>query len=69
MKSRGTNRTFEGRPVVSVPILLSPGDVVTVTWRATSGPGHADGVEFVSTPGVHHGGDKSLTPAPCADGP
>ncbi|WP_374457518.1 DUF4012 domain-containing protein [Nocardioides sp.] len=67
VKSRGTNRTFDGRAVVSVPILVSPGDVVTVTWRATSGPGHTGGVEFVSTPGVHHGGEKELVPAPCAE--
>ncbi|WP_210502999.1 DUF4012 domain-containing protein [Nocardioides xinjiangensis] len=65
VKSRGTNRTFRGRPVVSVPILLTPGDVVTLTWRATSGPGHSGGVEFISTPGVHHGGAEQFVPAPC----
>ena len=65
--SRGTNRTYEGRPVVSIPILLRPGDVVTVTWRATSGTGHTAGVEFVSTPGVHHGGARVFVPAPCGE--
>lgn len=68
VKSRGTNRTYQGRPVVSVPILLTPGDVVTLSWRATSGPGHTGGVEFVSTPGVHHGGEKEFIPAPCGTG-
>ena len=66
VKSTGTNRTFEGRPIVSVPILLTPGDVVTLTWSATSGADHSDGVEFISTPGVQHGGGKQFVPAPCA---
>ena len=66
VKSTGTNRAFEGRPIVSVPILLTPGDVVTLTWSATSGTGHSEGVEFISTPGVQHGGDKQFVPAPCA---
>lgn len=66
VKSTGTNRTFEGRPVVSVPILLEPGDVVTLTWRATSGAGHTGGVELISTPGVQRGGGKQFVPAPCA---
>ncbi|QSR32860.1 hypothetical protein CFI00_20625 [Nocardioides sp. S5] len=65
VKSTGTNRTFEGRPVVSVPILLEPGDVVTLTWRATSGAGHTGGVELISTPGVQRGGGKQFVPAPC----
>jgi hypothetical protein len=64
--STGTNRTFEGRPIVSVPILLTPGGVVTLTWRATSGEGHSRGVEFISTPGVQHGGGKQFVPAPCS---
>jgi hypothetical protein len=66
--STGTNRTFEGRPMVAVPVLLNPGDAVTLTWSATSGPGHSGGVELVSTPGVHHGGGKQVVPAPCAEG-
>ena len=66
VKSTGTNRTYEGRPIVSVPILLTPGDVVTLTWRATSGEGHTGGVELISTPGVQHGGDKQFVRAPCA---
>jgi hypothetical protein len=66
VKSSGTNRVFDGRPIVSVPILLEPGDVVTLTWRGTSGAGHSEGVEFVSTPGVEHGGAKQFVPAPCA---
>jgi hypothetical protein len=68
VRSTGTNRTFEGRPIVSVPILLEPGDVVTLTWRATSGAGHSGGVELISTPGVQRGGGKQFVPAPCADG-
>jgi hypothetical protein len=67
VKSTGTNRTFEGRPIVSVPILLEPGDVVTLTWRATSGAGHSGGVELISTPGVQRGGGKQFVPAPCAN--
>jgi hypothetical protein len=66
VKSTGTNRTYEGRPIVSVPILLEPGDVVTLTWRATSGEGHSEGVELISTPGVQRGGGKQFVPAPCA---
>lgn len=66
VKSRGTNRIFEGRPIVSVPILLEPGDVVTLTWRATSGADHSEGVELISTPGVQRGGGKQFVPAPCA---
>lgn len=66
--STGTNRTFEGRPIVSVPVLLEPGDVVTVTWRATSGAGHSGGVELISTPGVQRGGGKQFVPAPCVSG-
>ncbi len=67
VKSRGTNRDFEGRPIVSVPILLEPGDVVTLTWRATSGAGHSGGVELISTPGVQRGGGKQFVPAPCVN--
>ncbi|GAB3018201.1 hypothetical protein GCM10011376_01000 [Nocardioides flavus (ex Wang et al. 2016)] len=68
VRSTGTNRTFEGRPIVSVPILLEPGDVVTLTWRATSGADHSGGVELISTPGVQRGGGKQFVPAPCASG-
>jgi hypothetical protein len=68
VKSTGTNRSFQGRPIVSVPILLEPGDVVTLTWRATSGAGHSGGVELISTPGVQRGGGKQFVPAPCAGG-
>lgn len=59
-------RELDGRPVVSIDVLLSSRDDVVMTWRSAAGPGQdGDGV-LRTTPSVARGSDQSTFDSACA---
>ncbi|GAB2779523.1 DUF4012 domain-containing protein [Nocardioides salsibiostraticola] len=61
----GAGVGFEGRDVVSLALVLDPGQTRTVTWSMKAGPGQDGDVEVTVTPGVAPEDESVLARSAC----
>ncbi|WP_395690760.1 DUF4012 domain-containing protein [Nocardioides sp.] len=56
----------DGRPVATVPVELSPGDTVDLTWQMQSGAGQVGDAQLTVTPGISPGLSSWSSVSACA---
>lgn len=58
-------QSFDGRPVASIALYLTPGQSLDVTWVMASGPDQAGDIEVAATPGVRPEAESSVATSAC----